>query len=98
MSNVIDFLERVGQNGHLRHASQNEVELALSHAQLNPELQAAILAKDQAQLEMLLGQSNLYCMLSPGKEDEDEDTEEGPSRDGDEISMHSVFRVAASVG
>ena len=98
MSNVIDFLERVGQNGQLRHASRNEVELELSRAQLNPELRAAILAKNQSQLEVLLGQSHLCCMLSPGKEDEDEDTEESPSRDGDEISMHSAIRVAASVG
>jgi hypothetical protein len=97
MSNVIDFLERMGQNGQLRHASQNEVEFALSHAQLNPDLQAAILAKDQSQLQILLGQGLLYCMLSPSEED-DEDAEEGPSRDGDEISLRSVFRVAASAG
>ena len=98
MSNVIDFLERMGQDAQLRHASLSEIELALKGAQIDPELQAAILAKDQAGIEALLGRGHLCCFLLPGKEDEDEDTEEAPSRDDEEISAHSMFQPAVAIG
>ena len=96
MSNVIDFLERMGQDAQLRHASRSEVELVLKDAQIDPELQAAILAKDRATLETLLGHVNVCCMLAPAKEDEEE--EESPSRDDEEISLESVVRVVALAG
>jgi len=72
MSNVIAFLERMGRDAQLRHASQNEVELALAHAQIDPELQAAIFAKDQQQLETLLGSSIVCCLIQPEVGGEDE--------------------------
>jgi hypothetical protein len=93
MSNVIDFLERMGRDAQLRHASKRDVELGLTCAQIDPDLRIAILAKDQSLLEALLGQETRCCMQMPGKEDEDE--EESPSRDGDEIS---AYFVAHAVG
>ena len=98
MSNVIDFLERMGQDAQLSHASSSEMELALKDAQIDPELRAAILAKDQARIEVLLGQGHLCCFLLPGKEDEDEDTEETPSRDDEEISACSMFQSKVAIG
>jgi molybdopterin-guanine dinucleotide biosynthesis protein A len=97
MSNVINFLVRMGQDAQLRHASSHEVALALASEQIDPELRAAILAKDQREIERLLEQAPHCCLLFPEKEDEDDDGEEGPSREGEEISMHSVFRNLASV-
>ena len=85
MSNVIGFLEKMGQDATLRHATQNELELALTLAQIDPELQTAIMSKDQTRIETLLGASRNICAnLFPAKEDEDEGEEE-PSKDGDEI-------------
>ena len=83
MSDVIDFLERMGQDAQLRHGSQEEVELALASAEIAPELQAAILAKDQAQLEGLMGQTPICVAYFPGQEDEEQEdeTEETPSRE-----------------
>ncbi|OOG64730.1 hypothetical protein B0E46_04780 [Rhodanobacter sp. B04] len=97
MSNVIDFLEKMGQDAQLRHASAGEVELALAHAQLDPELQMAILAKDQQQLEAILGKEPMCCLLFPVKEGE-EDSEEAPSKDDDEVTLQSSFYALASVG
>ncbi|OOG49074.1 hypothetical protein [Rhodanobacter sp. C01] len=93
MIDVIDFLERVGQDAQLRHASQDEVELALSSAEIAPELQATILAKDQARLETLLGQVTVCSALFPGNEDEEEgdEDEETPSKEPGEASEHSGF-------
>jgi hypothetical protein len=63
MSNVITFLERMGRDAQLRHASQGEVELALARTRISPELQAAILAHDKQALEELLGGNNIVCCL-----------------------------------
>ena len=106
MSNIIDFLERMGQDAQLRHASQSDLELALEGMQIDSELQAAILAKDPSQLEALLERAPLFCMQFPGKEDEEEgdgegendDTEESPSRESEELVLQPLFRNVASVG
>jgi hypothetical protein len=99
MSNIIDFLERMGRDAQLRHASQNEVELALASEQVDLELQAAILAKNPSQLGVLLGQGVFCCMQEPGKEDEDEDddTEESPSREVSGKASHFGYRAVVSV-
>ena len=72
MSNVIAFLEKMGQDAQLRHASRSDVELALAGAQIDSELQAAILAKDQQKLEALLGSPNVCCMIEVDVSNEDE--------------------------
>ncbi|GAB2543706.1 hypothetical protein GCM10027065_14010 [Rhodanobacter koreensis] len=98
MTDVIDFLERVGQDAQLRHASQDEVELALTSAEIAPGLQAAILANDPAQLETLLKQAPVCGYFLPGKEDEEEgdEDEETPSKEPDEAPEHSGLRTGIS--
>lgn len=98
MSNVIDFLENMGRDARLRHASPSDVQLALDREQIQPELRGAILAGDQARLEALLGQQILYCMQFPAREDEEEETEEDPSRHDQEESMRSVVPALVSTG
>lgn len=99
MSNVIAFLEKMGQNATMRHATLNEMELVLTCAQIDPELQGAILSRDQSRLEELLGaRTNLVCGVFPGKEDDDDEKEPEPSTpdDDDEIIMSgtAVRRIA----
>ena len=103
MTDVIDFLERMGQDAQLRHGSQDELELALSNTELAPELQSAILAKDQAQLETLLGQVPQCSVFFTSKEDEEQDdeseeTEESPSRSPDESHERIGSRAAGPAG
>lgn len=76
MFDVIDFLQRVGQDAQLRHASQDEVGLALSGAEVDLELRVAILAADGQSLATKLGKGVFCCYINPGKEDEDEDDED----------------------
>jgi hypothetical protein len=73
MSNVIDFLERWGQDSQLRHATSAELEQALLHAGIEPAGRAAILGADRCTLESLLGaRSRLVCaILVPEDEDEE---------------------------
>ena len=75
MMDVIDFLERMGHDAQLRHAPQDEVELALAQVELDPGVHAAILARDSSQLQELLGQGPLCSMQVPGQEDEEEEDE-----------------------
>jgi hypothetical protein len=85
MTDVIDFLEKMGQDAQRRYASQGEVEQALTGTQIAPALQTAILAKDQAQLENLLRLVPLCAPYFPGNEEEEGDeNEETPSREPDE--------------
>jgi enoyl-CoA hydratase/carnithine racemase len=81
MFDVIDFLERVGQDAQLRHASQDEVGLALSAAEADPELRVAILAGDGQSLATKLGKTAFCCYINPGKEDEDEDEDDKDDKD-----------------
>ena len=61
-------------------------------------LAAAILAKDSALIESLLGDNKVYCALMPGKQDEEEEEREGddeaPSREESGIpSQDLLLRV-----
>ncbi|MFC5741278.1 hypothetical protein [Dyella tabacisoli] len=98
MSSVIDFLERMGKDAQLRHASHDEVELALTQAQIDTPLCSAILARDASELQALLRQVPFYSIQMPIEEEEedegeheDEDTEEAPPYEGSrETSRHAV--------
>jgi hypothetical protein len=71
MSNVIDFLERMGQDAGLRHTSGAQLEEALARAAISPELQAAITAGDQKRIQALLGiQANICSIIFPVDTDE----------------------------
>ena len=99
MSNIIDFLERLGKEAQLRRASDRELEQALIGAQIDPEVRAAILARDQRRLESLLGASpNVCCMIhSPLREDDDEEQKQQAPNDGDESEpQEQAIRLAAS--
>ena len=100
MSNVIGFLERMGQDAQLRHADNNEMELALNRAEIDPNLQTAILNGDQVQLEALLGaRTNVVCAIMPGKEEDDEEGDEHPLPDDDEVTrFHAASGRVASSG
>lgn len=78
MSNIVDFLENVGQNASLRYASAGELQRMLADIQVDPEVRDAVLAKDQARLTALAGAKNVCCMLVPAmvQSDRDSDKEE----------------------
>ena len=84
MFDVIDFLERMGQDAQLRHASQDEVELALTSAKIDPELRVAILARDEQGLQALLGQDPFCCLINPAKPEEEQEECDGSCEDGEE--------------
>jgi hypothetical protein len=85
VSNVIDFLQRLGQDADLRHAPRTALELALAEADIDPALREALLGADQRKLESLLGaDTNVCAMVSPGKKEEDEEEDEDDLDDEDD--------------
>ena len=92
MFDVIDFLEKVGQDAQLRHAPQDEVGLALSDAEVDPELRVAILARDGRELQVLLGQTPYCCLINPAEPDEDQEGREGDEEKGDDTDEEKDMR------
>jgi hypothetical protein len=76
VSNVIDFLQRLGQKADLRHAPRTALELALAESGIDPALREALLGADQRKLESLLGADTNVCAMSPGKKEDDEEEDE----------------------
>ena len=73
MSDVIDFLEKMGQDAALRYAP---LEGALAQAQLSPEVRAALASGDQHALKTLLGSGNVCCMVFAPLEEQEESQRE----------------------
>jgi len=103
MSNVIDFLEKWGQDSQLRHATSVELEQALLSAGIEPAERAAILGADRCTLESLLGaRSRIVCaVMAPEEEEEEGEEEDGEEKedeeeeDGKEKARNSASRRAA---
>jgi hypothetical protein len=102
VSNVIDFLERVGADASLRYASGEAVDEALKLAGIDPGVRAAIASGDQGALEQLLGgRTNVCCVIfEPDEEEEEgeeekEDEEEGEDEKEKDVMAHgrTVRRV-----
>ena len=87
MLNVIDFLERFGQDAGLRYATGDVVAEALQQAGIDPAVRVAIVAKDQAALERLLGaDTNVCCMINkPDDEEEEEEDDEDEDEDDEDF-------------
>lgn len=86
MSNLIGFLEHVGQDTKLRYAAKETLESALVNAGLAADACAAILAGDRDRLALLVGATKPVCVcLSP---DEDDDADE--SGEDEIVQIRSV--------
>jgi hypothetical protein len=93
VSQVIEFIERLGQDAHLRHAPIDAVAQALLQAGIEEPLRTAILGEDRRELEALLGaRSKMYCGIFapeeeekevPEKEDEEQEEEKEDESEDD---------------
>ena len=84
MSEVIEFLERLGCDARLRHATNDEVAQALAQAGIEDPARATILWGDRPALESLLdAKANVFCGVIPAEE-EGEDEKEDDEKPDDE--------------
>jgi hypothetical protein len=89
MTDAIDFLEQLGRNARLRHASATDLERMLAASGFEPSLRSALLADDAVRLGELLGaQPSVCCLIEkPDQEDDDEEEEEEEEFEDDEEAV-----------
>jgi hypothetical protein len=73
MSNIIEFLERLGQDSQLRNATGRELQTAMERAGIEPAVQAALAGADRHSLETQAGAATNVCCLVNAAEDEEDD-------------------------
>jgi hypothetical protein len=103
VSKLIEFLEKMGQDATLRHATPAQLADALARSGLEVSACAAILMKDQRLLEALLdANANICCMVArPMKEDDEEEEVEEEGDEGGKtekpksVKSHARTRRAA---
>jgi len=85
MSNVLEFLERVGQDWQLRHAEPAALTRAMIQAGIEESLHPAILDQDSRRLEALLNlAANVCCAVHPAQDDEEEEDDLEDEDDDDD--------------
>lgn len=76
MSSITAFLERLGTDAQLRHASQEDLAQAVIDFDVDAAIGAAIIAKSTTELYTLLDVRPMFHIQnSPGREEEEEDEE-----------------------
>lgn len=65
MSDIIDFMERMGSDAQLSRASADELAEVLSISDLAPEVQSALIAQDVARIGLLLGTKPMCMLVAP---------------------------------
>jgi len=84
MSDVIEFLEKLGSDARLFQAAKETVALALADAQVEAAVGEAILARNVEELQALLKVVPLHCFQSaPKREGEEEEEEEEKEEEGE---------------
>ncbi len=84
MSDLIDFLEKMGGDSQSRFATGPGLEEALTRAGIAPTVRSAVLAGDQLRLESLIGAShNVGVLINLPDEEEEEEDEEDKEHEGD---------------
>jgi hypothetical protein len=96
VSEIIDFLEKLGQDSQLRHAGCGAIRAALATARIDKVAAVAILAGDERALAMHLAAPSEVCCLifvprREGEEPEKEDEvpEQDAPDDNEPKSQHS---------
>ena len=83
MSNVVDFLQRAGEDSQLRYASCGGLEQALAQTNITPALREALLKGDATRLATLLGSRLEMCgfIFAPQDDDEEQPEEQDSSEE-----------------
>jgi hypothetical protein len=81
VSNVVDFLQRAGEDSQLRYAGGGGLEQALSQTNIAPALREALLKGDSARLAALLSSRMEMCGVIFAPQDEEPEDESGEEKD-----------------
>ena len=96
MSDIIEFLERLGADAHLRQATTEEIALALADAKVESSAGEAILARNVEELYALLKQTPMFCVQTVPRKEGEEEEEDEDEEDGEEKQKAPSKNVASS--
>lgn len=89
MSNVIQLLERLGEEANLSDHTLENLKQQMQDLELSEVTQKAILEGDAEALEKLLNLSPIICqIIIKDDDDEQEDDDSGDQGDGSSTSNH----------
>ena len=81
MSNVVDFLQRAGEDSQLRYAGCGGLEQALAQTNIAAPLREALLKGDSAGLAALLGSRMDMCGIIYAPQDQEPDEDSGEEKE-----------------
>jgi hypothetical protein len=82
MTDIIDFLERMGRDAGLRGSTRAQLAEVLVEAQVDPLVRKAVLAGDRRTLEHLLGaQPNVCCTTHYPEGDGEQEEQERKAKE-----------------
>jgi hypothetical protein len=80
VSEIIDFLEKIGENAELRYANNERISRLMENT--DPALIEAVIRGDQQALESILGaRSNVICGVHPADDPDQDDSDEEPANE-----------------
>lgn len=86
MTDVIEFLERMGRDAQLRHASEAVLEQAMRDAQMSSRARAALKGGRRAEIEAIIGaESNVCCVIFAPEPDDEKDQKRAALAVGDNV-------------
>jgi hypothetical protein len=81
VANVVDLLEKIGQDSRLKTLAGPQLERELLLAGIEPAVRAAILLQHSQRLEQLIGASKNVCCLIHAPQDETPQRDDEPQQD-----------------
>ena len=96
MSNIIEFLEKLGQSAPLSDQSEAEFSASIEALELDDAARDALMARNSEALnELLGGRMQMMCLLFPaeGEENKDDDPDDSDQPDDGE-KKESVSRIS----
>ena len=93
MSNVIQLLERLGQDAEARCSAEATLNRIATATQVSADIVSALKSGDQSRLSSLLGtRSNMYCQVFPAKQDDDEKQQDDDDKESPDDDTAKGFR------
>jgi hypothetical protein len=92
MTDLIDFLERMGRDAGLRGATSADLAEALVEAEVDPLVRKAVFSGDRRTLEHLLGaQPNVCCAIHYPEGAGEQEEEERKAKENAKQPVQSVL-------
>ncbi|MBV2129795.1 hypothetical protein [Arsukibacterium indicum] len=85
MNNVLQLLQRLGEDAALRHLADTQLEKVINPLNLDPAIQQAISQQDDITLARLVHANNkIVCMIIPAEEPEDKPADQ-PAKQPEDV-------------